>query len=136
MRITLEPLEPKHLEFVRCLRNDLRRHFFDSKPVSKEQQRFWYRRYMTNSLRFYILRYSRQNIGTISIQLRQGSHLAYYEIGHLMLLPAYQGQGFMSEALEWLMASHPHAFFVAHVKEDNAASIGLFERAGFWRVPK
>lgn len=140
--ILLRPLTGSNddLEFVRNLRNQYRHCFFNQTWILDWQQRDWFKRISSNrKYRFYIIDYNGFRVGTISrrhlfdIEFG-GEQTPVYELGNLMLLPPYYGQGLMHTAIENLM-SEP-AFFVAHVLSGNTASTRVFERAGFATIIK
>lgn len=137
MHVHLEPLGRQHLEFVRALRNSLRHWFFDSTPIARRAQEKWYREvYLKSSDLIWVIQCNGKNVGTISRKVSAPFNRVVFEIGNLMLLPAYQGKGVMLEAIRLVTAIYPIAFYIAHVKDTNAASLRLFKRAGFWRVPR
>ena len=130
----LKPLEREHLEFVRALRNANRQWFFNTKPVTEEQQGEWYVKYLKSTMLFWVIYYDDRPVGTISQTPNPRLDMSFYEIGNLMLLPSYQGKGIMQKAIQSIMK--PNQFYTAHVKSNNTASLRVFKNAGFWRVPK
>jgi RimJ/RimL family protein N-acetyltransferase len=139
VKITIRPLTYWDTEYLRRLRNSQRKNFFDQRLVSDHEQQRWWTRYQYDPmLSMGTICMNNRPIGFFSIRLIvTGSPFEVYEIGNLLLDPEYQGRGIMLEALELMncKATQP-AFWVAHVKPGNKASLRMFEKAGFWRVPK
>jgi RimJ/RimL family protein N-acetyltransferase len=123
MRLRL--LEQRDLERVRELRNRNRSWFFDDAEITAEQQQRWFESLPGRPLRFYVIEEDGAVAGTISVtETREGN-----EIGNLILDEAYRGRGLMTQAVARL-TEQPGRYF-SRVKTDNAASVGVFLRAGF-----
>lgn len=134
MHVQLKPLRREDLDFLRELRNTLHDSFFDSHIITEAQQDIWYRfNYLVSNTVFWIIWKGKQRIGAIS-RTQIEHEWPLYEIGNLMLLPEYQGQGIMLDAMQQLINCCLGAFYTAQVKPDNTASLRLFDKAGFWRT--
>jgi RimJ/RimL family protein N-acetyltransferase len=142
MTVHLEPFCHEDLEFMRGLRNAHRKWFFNTKPVDPWQQEEWYLQYLASNVLFWTVWDNSTKVGIISrkpvlsVYLSGDGMTTVYELGNLMLLPAWQGRGIMQEAMRLITIMSPYSFYIAHVKSDNAASLRCFKNAGFWRVPK
>lgn len=139
MTITLRLLEHRDINLLRELRNASRQHFFNTRIITKEQQGQWWEDYMGHpDFVMYAIQSGPTVVGFISVRTIE-YHLvddwAACEVGNLLVAPAYRGQGVMTQALCELRRLWPGCFWVAHVKPSNAASLRLFKKAGFWRVP-
>lgn len=138
MAIHLEPLDPSGLEFIRSLRNANRQWFFHSEPIDYKQHLAWYRKYLDSFNLFWVIWYEGVKVGSINRKFIKWTRDGWpiYEIGNLMILPAYRKHGLMLDAMQMVTSLDKQAFYVAQVKPNNRASLALFKRAGFWRVPK
>ena len=155
MTITLERLQHSDINLLRELRNANRDSFFDSRVISPNDQEQWWRRYSANpSGHFYTIWLNKVTpVGFLSVHCLRiiryfphgVSHLQngitkwfdICEIGNLLLAPAHRGRGIMAEALTEVRRLYsPLTFWIAHVKVGNTASLRLFERAGFFHVPR
>lgn len=142
MTITLRLLEHRDINLLRELRNANREWFFSTRLVTANQQEEWWEDYQ-GELNFvvYAIQSGPTTVGFISVrsdwedtkEIRGGFGVC--EVGNLLVAPAYRGQGVMTEALCEVRRLWPGCFWIAHVKPDNAASLRLFKKAGFWRVP-
>lgn len=137
--ISLRNITPRDLEFVRKLRNNNRRQFFNTKAITKQEQQEWWKRNCANLHGFFIIFLGDKPIGVISekwinnIEIDHSRRwVGLFEVGNLMLLREHQGKGYMTEALRLL--TKRGGFFVAFVKPRNRASLKVFERGEFCRV--
>lgn len=118
------------LEFLRQLRNQERRWFFDSAIISPEAQEAWHRGLGRDPHNhWYMVRVGDQPAGCFSIKIGDDSRA---EVRCILLAPEFRGQGVMTRAIRAAMDElGPGLHYFAEVLTDNDASLGLFNRLGF-----
>lgn len=150
MTVTLERLTHADINLLRELRNANADAFFDPTYITREMQEDWWYRYARDEptrVVFYTIWLNNVTpVGFLSVKRCGISYSAstaafsdrrceVRELGHLLLAPAHRGRGIMAAAITEVRRLYsPLTFWVAHVKEDNAASLRLFERQEFWAV--
>ena len=125
------------------LRNLCREAFFDSRLLTEEDQRLWWKQYtrshplyQVHSIHYSPNTCSPRLIGFLSARwLNIPCDFRVWEVGNLMMDPDFRGRGFMNHALHLLWKDLGKPIFIAHVQESNASSLRFFEKAGFWTVP-
>ncbi len=134
--ISLRNITKHDLEFVRKLRNENRKQFFNTKIITKKAQQEWWNNYQPSDV--YIICLDLEPIGVISeswrenIEISPRHYVGLHEVGNLMLSKEHQGKGYMTEAIRQITSRG--GFFIAFVKPKNKSSLALFERAKFWRT--
>lgn len=126
----LRPIGEADLEVVRRLRNSNRKWFFDTREVTVETQRRWFKALDTRPVDFYVLEVEGTVVGTASVTT-SGNGL---EIGNLILDPAWRGRGLMRHAVAELTAAP--GCYLARVKPGNTASERVFLANGFTASPE
>lgn len=131
-------IEQTDLPFCMALRNTCREAFFSTEIITASHQLAWYRglRDRDNYQFYVIFNDDLQRVGTVSITRHETGN----EIGNVCIVPKWQGFGFGTEAVEYLMVPWlPH---FARIRQDNKLSQRLFQRLGFqqtdetkWTLP-
>jgi len=142
-RVTVDPMKFSEEELLRTLRNASRTAFFTTALISRTAHERWIETYGRDTSRTIFTIYhndipvgfiSVTNIGSVMIDNLDAFNV--YELGHLLIDAKYRRLRIMSRAINLIRERyHRRSFWVAHVKPTNAASLGVFERADFWRLP-
>lgn len=141
--ISLRALEPEDLDFLFSSEND--ESFWEISSTQTPYSKYILKNYIENShqdiyeakqYRFVICNTQNIAIGMIDLFEFNPQH-SRVGIG-ILLIPAYQGFGYASEALELLIAytfSHLNVHQVfANITSDNYKSIALFEKFKFQKA--
>lgn len=147
-RLVLTPLEAEDLPLLVEWRNDptIAPWFFNALPLTRSGQEEWYRRYLTNrTQQIFIIRLKselrrgedgkpfRVPIGTHGFTLDWENRAA--ELGNILIIPAYRGNGYASEA-EKLVIDYCFDHIGVHkltgeLFADNEAILHVHKKAGF-----
>ncbi len=143
-RLRLRQLEPADLELVLLWRNDpvIRKWFFSEDPITWEQHRNWYARYLENETDIAFIAEDvaglYEPVGVAALY-RIDTARGTAEFGRLMVGNARaKGQGFGFEIVGALSAFGFERLGLnaidLEVFEHNAAAIKIYEKAGFRTV--
>jgi diamine N-acetyltransferase len=141
--ISLRALEPEDLNFLFSVENN--DEFWEISSTQTPFSKYILKKYIENShmdiyeakqYRFVICNTENKAVGMIDLFEFNPQHKRV-GVG-ILIVPAYQGMGYASEALELLIAytfSHldVHQIF-ANITPDNHKSIALFEKFNFKKV--
>ena len=130
--VRLDAIGPNDLEFLRQLRNQERRWFFDQTEITPEAQVAWHRGLAGNpNNHWYLVRVGGAPAGCFSINVSDDVRA---EVRCILLSPEYRGRGVMTRAIKSAMdALGPHLRYFAEILPDNDPSLNLFSRLGFTR---
>ena len=128
--VTLDSIGTGDLEFLRQLRNQERRWFFDQREITPQAQTAWHQQLGRDPQNhWYMIRAGNQPAGCFSIKVADDGRA---EVRCILLSPAFRGKGVMTRAIEAAMAQlGPHLRYFSEVMPDNDASLKLFGRLGF-----
>jgi RimJ/RimL family protein N-acetyltransferase len=128
--VRLDTIRPDDLEFLRQLRNQERRWFFDQTMISPEAQRAWHDGLGRDPHNhWYMVRVDDRPAGCFSIKVGDDSRA---EVRCILLAPEFRGRGVMTRAIRSAMDElGSHLRYFAEVLTNNDASLGLFKRLGF-----
>ncbi len=135
MLIVLRKAEAKDRDELFRWRNDsvTRQASFNSRPVTPEEHRAWFQAALAGTARALYIGETESGapIGVVRFDLA-GPRVAEVNIN---LAPEMRGQGLGSRLLEQSCAlavsERGPMFFIARIKESNAASVRSFKKAGF-----
>jgi RimJ/RimL family protein N-acetyltransferase len=128
--VRLDAIRAGDLEFLRQLRNQERRWFFDQTEITPEAQLAWHGGLGRDpNNHWFMVRVGDQPAGCFSIKVG-ADHRA--EVRCILLANSYRGHGVMTRAIASAMDQlGGHLRYFAEVLPDNEASLGLFKRLGF-----
>lgn len=119
MGVTIRPIEKSDLEWARELRNSNRKHFFDSRYISKTQHRLWFNKL---SHPFFVIELDGKQVGTIGVH---GG-----EIHNILIDKKYRRKGVFTQVLALVEKIYGIPLFL-EVQPDNHAAIRVYKRLGF-----
>jgi RimJ/RimL family protein N-acetyltransferase len=141
-RVNLRLITEKDVSLLREWRNKNASKFFTKDEITPQQQKAWYQRYSDRSgtdYMFIVEKKDKTPMGTIALYNMDNSDRTA-EVGRVLLLDEYQGEGYMTEALKLLM---DFAFTKLRLYRlrlttflDNAAAIALYSTVGFEALPR
>lgn len=134
VEITMTSLYSGDLEFLRRLRNDIRRWLGTKAYITRRAQADWYTRVYANDpnwLVFIAINESNEKVGYGQVRLHDDGSA---EIG-CAVTPSCQRQGYGYAIVEWLllyiMADGRANTIWLWVYDDNDAALELYRKAGF-----
>ena len=136
-RLRLKPIDKNDIEWMRQARNANRENFLDTSPITVEQQRQWYERYVATEGRdqmFIIQLKDGTPIGTIAIyNIDVASRTA--DLGRFLLLEEFRHKGYATEAVQCLLDYATQVIRLYKIRVsvylDNLDAIAIYARAGF-----
>ena len=128
--VRLDAIRDGDLEFLRQLRNQERRWFFDQTEITPEAQQAWHGQLGRDpDNHWYMVRIGEQRAGCFSIKVGADKRA---EVRCILLADEFRGRGVMTRAIRAAMEQLGGDLrYFAEVLPDNAASLSLFSRLGF-----
>lgn len=141
-RINLRSISEKDISMLREWRNKHATKFFTKDEITPAQQKAWYTRYQDRAgtdYMFIIELKDQTPIGQVGLFNIDNSDRSA-ELGRVLLLEEYQGQGYMTEALKLLMELAFNKFRLYRLRLttflDNSDAISLYSTVGFQSLPR
>jgi len=126
-RIQLRGITEDDLEFARQIRNANRDMFFYSKEITEEDQKRWWKTYLSTpreKYTLYIIWLGDKRIGTTSLsKIPDG-----YEFGNNIILDEYRGCGYFREVFQEIMRIVGDATLVAYVLHTNSHMKNVYRK--------
>jgi RimJ/RimL family protein N-acetyltransferase len=134
--MNIKPLQAMDLSWLRKLRNQERKWFFDTNLISPGQQAHWFA-HLPRNRRVYIVWDGKERVGTFSIVPIPDSlpiphsdkPLLYFST--FIIPPEHRGRGILEEAKKKFNKKHD---YVGYVREDNKASFKAFKKFGMEHI--
>lgn len=132
--LEIRPLCNEDMDDLFTWRNhpEVRKNFFDPKPLVKKEHELWFRNIIKNNkAAVYILCNANDSIGVMRFEEKE-SHIK----ASVMLNPSFLGRGYGSEIIRlgterFVLEKRPGKKILAEIKADNEASKKAFSKAGF-----
>jgi len=130
----IRPLEYTDIEWLRCLRNDCREHFFSTEEITRAQQEAWWYAGAYGDQRWVVEDDNHWNVGYFSIIQPKPdlpvfpSERPVWYFNSMMVTERARGQGAIQAAH---YAFDPALCYVGYVKVDNTPSLKACVKLGF-----
>lgn len=128
-KVNLRPIEREDLEWMRKLRNDNRKFFFEGHYLQAAEQVLWYEKYLKRVYpvtTFYIISIEDQPVGTISINESDD----IIQLGNILIEENARHKQVFQTVMKYLKGKYRSKFEI-EVKADNKYVIAVYGLVGF-----